>query len=45
MGTYSKPLIKGTDKEDLRGVHKVSIGEGVGGGYGKTKTISLFQTN
>jgi len=30
---------------DITGVHKFTLSEGVGAGYGKTTTISLFQTN
>ncbi|KKO90752.1 hypothetical protein AAW12_14500 [Sphingobacterium sp. Ag1] len=43
MGTYSRP-IKADGRIDPVGVHKVSLGEGIGAGYGKTTTISLFQT-
>ncbi|WP_343321582.1 hypothetical protein [Sphingobacterium multivorum] len=43
MGTYSRPILKNGDT-DITGVHKFSLGEGVGAGYGKTTTISFFQT-
>ena len=44
MGTYSMPL-RSDGKIDPDRAHKFTLSEGVGAGYGKTTTISLFQTN
>jgi len=44
MGTYSIPL-RSDGKIDPDRAHKFTLGEGVGTGYGKTTTISLFQTD
>jgi hypothetical protein len=43
MGTYARPILKNGDT-DITGVHEFSLGEGVGAVYGKTTTMSLFQT-
>lgn len=44
MRTYSIPL-RSDGKIDSDRAHKFTLGEGVGADYGKTTTISLFQTN